>query len=147
MTTVTSILPGALVQSLVTAILPSGLNLQVLGYFGGTIDLFHLPPGDLEERYKIGQKLKARILYDVSPSTPPRFALSLAEHVIKLVPKSAGSGEDTSLPAAYPIGTVLDTVKVTQVETERGLIVQVASGVEGFVHVRALCFSRVPQMS
>ena len=45
---VSSIVPGALVQSLVTAVQPDGLVLQVLGYFDGTIDQFHLSSGDPE---------------------------------------------------------------------------------------------------
>ena len=133
-TSVTSILPGTLVQSLVTAVVPHGLNLQVLGYFGGTIDQYHLVPGPPEENYKVGQKLKARILYDVAASSPPRFALSLAEHLMALVPKAVAG---TELPEAYPIGTVLDAVKVIRVETERGLVVEVSDGVEGYIHVRA----------
>lgn len=133
MTSVTSILPGTLVQSLVTAVVPDGLNLQVLGYFGGTVDQYHLVPGNPEENYKVGQKLKARVLYNVAASSPPRFALSLAEHLIALTPKSAaGSG----LPDAYPIGTTLDAVKVVRVESERGLVVEVSDGAEGYVHVR-----------
>ena len=129
----TSILPGTLVQSLVTAVVPDGLNLQVLGYFGGTVDQYHLVPGDPEANYKVGQKLKARVLYDITASSPPRFALSLAKHLIALTPKAvAGSG----LPEAYPVGTILDAVRVIRVETERGLVVEVSDGVEGYVHVR-----------
>lgn len=121
-------------QSLITAVLPTGLNLQVLGFFNGTVDQFHLPPGDIETTYQVGQKVKARILYDIAPSTPPRFALSLAKHVVALTSKFADS-ESVVLPDAYPIGTILDAVKVIRVESERGLIVEVSSGVEGFVHV------------
>lgn len=140
MNSVNSVLPGALVQSLVTAVQSDGLILQVLGFFDGTVDQFHLPPGDPEDNYKIGQKVKARVLYGISPSTPPRFALSLAEHVIKYKTKSAISDAvDTDLQEAYPIGTVLDAVKVTRVESERGLTVEVGSGIEGFVHVRIIC--------
>ena len=141
---VSSIVPGALVQSLVTAVQPDGLVLQVLGYFDGTIDQFHLAPGDPEKHYKVGQKVKARILYDVSPSTPPRFALSLADHVVKFTTKSAATDTAvTDLRDAYPTGVILDAVKVTRVESERGLVLDVGSGVEGFIHVgAALPFSR-----
>ncbi|KAM5530726.1 hypothetical protein V8D89_015586 [Ganoderma adspersum] len=124
---VTSILPGALVQSLVTAVQPDGLVLQVLGYFDGTIDQFHLVSGDPEEHYKIGQKVKARVLYDISLSTPPRFALSLSDHVVKCTTKSLGTdAADTDLREAYPLGTILDAVKVTRVESERGLVVEIS---------------------
>lgn len=56
-TSVTSVLPGTLVQALITAVVPSGLNVQLLGYFEGTIDLFHLAPGNVEDNYKLGQKV------------------------------------------------------------------------------------------
>ncbi|KAI0778417.1 U3 snoRNP-associated protein Rrp5 [Trametes elegans] len=142
---VTSIVPGALVQSLVTAVQPDGLILQVLGFFDGTIDEFHLPPGDPEDNYKVGQKVKARVLYDISPSTPPRFALSLVEHVVNYHTKSVDS--DTELREAYPIGTILDAVKVVRVESERGLIVEVGPEVQGFVHISQVSDEHVPTLS
>ncbi|EED77394.1 predicted protein, partial [Postia placenta Mad-698-R] len=147
---VTSILPGTLVQSLVTAVVPDGLNLQVLGYFVGTIDQFHLRAGDVEENYKVGQKIKARILYDVSPSTPPRFALSVVEHVLKLSPKHAAGSDgskDSSLQDAYPVGAILEAVKVVRVEAERGLVVEISSGLEGFVHISQVSDEHVPSLS
>ena len=124
-------------QSLVTAVQPDGLILQVLGYFDGTVDQFHLPTGDPEDHFKVGQKVKARVLYDISPSTPPRFALSLAPHIVKYTAKVTESeAAPTGLREAYPVGTILDAVKVVRVESERGLIVELGSGIEGFVHVR-----------
>jgi rRNA biogenesis protein RRP5 len=133
---VTSILPGTLVQSLITAVVPSGLNLQILGFFEGTIDLVHLHPG---KTYKIGQKVKARVLYDISGTTPPKFALALADHIVSLdVRRAKGAPKSNIKPIlqeAYPVGTILNEVKVTSVEPERGLILEVEPGVEGFVHV------------
>ncbi|KAI0931812.1 hypothetical protein AcW2_000609 [Taiwanofungus camphoratus] len=149
-TNVTSILPGMLVQTLVTAVLPDGLNLQVLGYFGGTVDQFHLLPGDPKDNYKVGQKLKARVLYDISPSTLPRFALSMADHILKLRVKDAiGSeaGREPDMQEAYPVGLVLDAVKVVRVETERGLVVEVSSGVQGFVHISQTSDEHVTSLS
>lgn len=133
----TSILPGTLAQSLITAVVPSGLNLQILGYFVGTVDQVHLPSS---KTYKTGQKVKARILYDVSGFTPPRFALALANHIVGLDVKRANGEvelkERPSLQEAYPVGAILD-VKVASVESERGLMVEVEpdAGVEGFIHV------------
>ena len=111
----------------------------MLGYFDGTVDQFHLKSGDPEEHYRIGQKVKSRVLYDVSLSTPPRFALSLADHVIKYTSKS--SDANANLHEAYPVGIILDAVKVTRVESERGLVVEVGPKIQGFVHV-STCFFR-----
>ncbi|KAH9937237.1 U3 snoRNP-associated protein Rrp5 [Fomitopsis serialis] len=143
-TSKTSVLPGTLVQALVTAVVPDGLNLQVLGYFGGTVDQFHLAPGDPEQHYKVGQKVKARVLYDISGSSPPRFALSLAKHLVQLAPKMVAS---SGLPDSYPIGTTLDAVKVIRAETERGLVVEVSDGVNGYVHISQVSDDHVPSLS
>lgn len=117
---------------------PDGLNLQVLGFFGGTVDQFHLLPGEPEVNYKVGTKVKARVLYDLHQSSPPRFALSLAEHVLSLSPKHTDESKESSgstLFDAYPVGCTLDAVEVIRVESERGLITRVSPEVEGFVHV------------
>ncbi|CEL57234.1 rRNA biogenesis protein RRP5 OS=Saccharomyces cerevisiae (strain ATCC 204508 / S288c) GN=RRP5 PE=1 SV=1 [Rhizoctonia solani AG-1 IB] len=157
-----ALLPGTLVSALVTAVVPSGLNLQVLGYFGGTIELFHLPGGT--DDIKEGDKVKARILWDIPGSSPPRFALSLLPHVIKLTSASAQPtpiqeskkskkkaevvSEDTpTLREAYPVGMLLEAVKVTRVESEWGLVCQVTEGVGAFVHISQISDSLVPQLS
>ncbi|CAE6439154.1 unnamed protein product, partial [Rhizoctonia solani] len=157
-----ALLPGTLVSALVTAIVPSGLNLQVLGYFGGTVELFHLPSGvdDIKE----GDKVKARILWDIPGSSPPRFALSLLPHVLQLTSASAQpipvkeskkskkkaepTSEDApSLREAYPVGMLLESVKVTRVESEWGLVCEVANGVGAFVHISQISDTLVPQLS
>ncbi|KAG8742229.1 rRNA biogenesis protein rrp5 [Ceratobasidium sp. 414] len=158
-----ALLPGTLVSALATAIVPSGLNVQILGFFNGTIELFHLPGGT--ENFKIGDKVKARVLWDIPGSSPPRFALSLLPHVINLVPAStlpppllASEGEPkkkrkkeieagVKLAEAYPIGMILESVRVTRVESEWGLVCQIGEGVDGFVHISQIADSLVPQLS
>ena len=130
-------------QCLITSVSPLGLNVQVLGYFDGTMDEYHLPPGDPTDNFKAGKKVKARVLYEIPGTSPPRFALSLASHIISLEQKSIsaeGDEEVTSIEEAYPVGTTLDAVKVARVEPERGLLVDVQEGVQGFVHVSVLIY-------
>lgn len=130
---VTSVLPGALVQSLITAVSHHGLRLQVLGYFDGTIDLHHIPTRDPSEKYRVGQKVKARVLYELPATSPPKFALSLADHVLTLGTKQA---EGSHISELYPIGTTLDGAKVIGVEGDHGVTMEVTPDVTGFVHVR-----------
>lgn len=99
--------------------------------------------GPVEQNLKVGQKVKARVLYDVDPSTStaPRFALSLADHVVSLTSKRAGATEDDEqsiLQEAFTIGSIIDSVRVIRVEVERGLVVEVTPGLEGFIHVCSL---------
>lgn len=58
---VSSVLPGTLVNALITAVVPAGLNVRLLGYFDGTVDQFHLGPGDPTTRYKPGDKVGSQI--------------------------------------------------------------------------------------
>ncbi|KAF9270026.1 nucleic acid-binding protein [Marasmius fiardii PR-910] len=142
---VTSILPGSLVQALVTAVHPTGLNLQVLGFFDGTVDALHLPRHLPEKGFKVGKKIKARVLYDFSAS-PPRLALSLQEHIIKLEPHR-GPDTESTIQEAYPVGTILDSTKVFGVEPERGLMLRTDDGMEGFVHISNISDDHLPSLS
>lgn len=120
-----------------TAVHPTGLNLQVLGFFDGTIEEMYLRYRTSEKTFQIGQRVKARVLYDL-PATPPRFALSLAEHVVKLDVRRIDDGNSSTgvMQELYPVGRILESVKIVRVETERGLVAQVEPGLEGFTHVR-----------
>jgi rRNA biogenesis protein RRP5 len=69
---------------------------------------------------------------------PPRFALSVRKHVLELRAKCVDVEDSPSLVSiqeAYPVGTILERVKVLRTEPERGLIVDVQPRLEGFVHV------------
>ena len=130
-----------MVQSLITAVSDHGLRLQVLGYFDGTIDLHHIPTRDPSEKYKVGQKVKARILYELPATSPPKFALSLADHVLALRTKQT---EGSHISELYPIGTTLDSAKVVGVEGDHGVTMEVTPDVTGFVHVGVQYLSAIP---
>ena len=52
--------------------------------------------------------------------------------------EEATATEQPSLREAYPVGMLLDAIKVVRVESEWGLVCEVSEGVGGFVHVRRL---------
>lgn len=141
---VTSVLPGILGQALITAISPSGINLQILGFFDATADEFNVPNNPAKP-FKIGQKVKARILYEIAGSSPPKFSVSLLDHIINL--KEKLSTGDAAIHLAYPIGTILDAVTVKRVEPERGLVVEVQPHLDGFIHISHTSDSHVPILS
>ncbi|WVQ79413.1 hypothetical protein IAT38_001510 [Cryptococcus sp. DSM 104549] len=147
-TTVGSIVPGHLVTALITAVVPSGLNVKVAGFYDGTIDLAHLPLGDedVEEKYKIGKKVRARVIYDNTASTPRGFALSALPHVLNLTSPTQ-EGDETPLELAIPIGKVYQSVKVTRVLQDWGVMCRTQDGLEGFVHISHLADDRIPVLS
>ena len=117
-----------------TAVQSTGLNIQVLGFFEGTVDQIHMRHGASSKSINVGKKVKARVLYNFC-STPPRFALSLSDHVIPLRLKHVGTPEGQTIREAYPLGKILEAAKVLRLESERGLYVEVEPGLEGFIHV------------
>ncbi|KAF9015563.1 U3 snoRNP-associated protein Rrp5 [Cyathus striatus] len=144
---VSSILPGALVQGLITACHSDGIVLQVLGFFDGTIDSIHLRHGEP----KVGKKIKARVIYEYS-SSPIRFSLATVDHLAQLEDWTGEEMEDDtrdkkSIRDSYPIGTILDPIKVKRVEAERGLFVEVHPGVDGFVHISHVSDEHIPSLS
>ncbi|KAF8323027.1 hypothetical protein DL93DRAFT_2049827 [Clavulina sp. PMI_390] len=146
-----SVVPGTLVTALITSVLSWGLNVQLLGFFGGTIDLFHLSlsgTDEVDDKYKVGQKIRARVLWDVSSNNPKTFVLSTLDHVkskSKAAKKEVEKGK--SVKDVFPVGMVLESVRVRRVESEWGLVVEGPDGVQGFVHISQVSDEHVPSLS
>ncbi|CAG8647448.1 11805_t:CDS:2, partial [Acaulospora colombiana] len=148
--------PGSLVQALVTAASSRGVNVQILGVFNGTIHPLHASKDP--STYSIGKKIKARILWDIPGTEPKQFALSTLDHIRHLKSKfdsepSPDDGADheatqsSSLDQQFPIGAILGTVKVTDVEADRGLTLTVTDGINGIVHISDVSDEHVPSLS
>jgi rRNA biogenesis protein RRP5 len=58
--TVGSLLPGHQVSALITSVDGAGLNVQVCGFYEGTLDLAHLQitEDDIEDQFKVGKKVR-----------------------------------------------------------------------------------------
>lgn len=147
--TIGSLLPGSLVSTLITAIVPSGLNVKICGFFDGTIELAHLGIGedDIEDRFKLGKKIKARILFDtVASGSERRFALSVLPHIFNLTSPLTGY-EQIPLEKAIPIGTTLQSVKVIRVMPDWGVVCRTSDGIDGFTHISHLSNERIASLS
>ncbi|GJJ09847.1 hypothetical protein Clacol_004071 [Clathrus columnatus] len=145
LTSVTSVLPGTLVQALITAVLSSGLNVQVLGFLNGTIDISHIASQDFPEKFKLGQKIKARVLWDIASLEPRQFSLSLLPHIINLDNPRMNDGQ--LIQEGFPVGTILDSVKVVRTESEYGLNIQVQEDVPGYTYIRHVSDDHIPSLS
>lgn len=144
---VKSVLPGSLVQALVTEVSTEGVTLQLLGFFDGTVDRIHLRHEG--KALKVGQKVKARVLYQHS-ADPPRFALALSQHLIDMDSRKVKAEEDDALVPVqerYPLGAVLESAKVIKIESERGLYLEVEKGLEGFAHISQVSDDHLPTLT
>ncbi|KAK1751629.1 hypothetical protein QBC47DRAFT_390592 [Echria macrotheca] len=140
-TTIGTFLPGTAVDVLVSDITQYGLVGKVMGSLDVTADLVHSGAGpegvDLEDKYKIGSRVKARVICNFPTAKSPKLGISLLTHVVSMQTKVAKrDGKGVAPLEALPHASKVEKCKVQKVEPEIGLYVDVGiSGVPGFVHI------------
>lgn len=140
-TTVDTFAPGTAVDVLVSEVSERGIIGKILGHLDVTADHVHSGIGphgtDLEAKYKVGSKLKARVICTFPDARQPKLGISILDHVLSLKALSAqiGGSEKTPLDA-LPMSSVVEKCVVQRVEADIGLFVDVGvKGVPGFVHI------------
>lgn len=139
--TIDAFLPGTAVEILVSDVTSRGISGKVMGSLDVTADLMHSGAGanasDLEKKYKIGSKVKGRVICTFPNSQPPKLGVSLLDHVMTLSPQQGLSNSESKNPLdILPLSSVIEGVKVKKVEPGMGLFVDVGvRGVAGFVHI------------
>ena len=140
-TTINTFLPGTVADVLVTDVSGRGIVGKVLGHLDVTADLVHSGAGpygdDLEEKYKAGSRIRARIICTFPAAKNPKLGVSVLPHVLSLIPKTAEvDGKPVDPLIALPSSAFVETCTVQKVEPEIGLYVDVGvEGVPGFVHI------------
>ncbi|TIB10065.1 hypothetical protein E3P89_02978 [Wallemia ichthyophaga] len=149
--TLESVIPGVLLNAMVTAVLPAGLNVRFYGFFDGTISRDHIPfeKKPLSERFPVGKKIKARVVFDHPTSNPKRFSLSLLPHIVHLTNSLTEESEDgQTISDAFARGRVVEGVQVIMVESEKGLFVTIPdSTLIGFIHISQIADDHTPSLS
>lgn len=146
-------LPGTAVEVLVTSLTAHGLAGKVMGMLDVTADLIHsgaFSSGkSLENKYKIGAKVKARIVCTFPTSNTPKLGISLLDHILSLSSLKAGKGSEKQDPLkAAPLSTIVEEVIVKHVEPSIGLFVNIGlKGVGGFVHISRIKDGKVDVLS
>lgn len=140
-TTINTFVPGTAVDVLVSEVTDRGLIGKVMGHLDVTADHIHSGVGpngtDLEATYKVGAKVKARVICTFPEARNSKLGISLLDHVKSLEPMSAQVNGEAKTPlATLPISSFVDDCVVKQVETDIGLFVDVGvPGITGFVHI------------
>ncbi|KAF4903433.1 rRNA biogenesis protein rrp5 [Colletotrichum fructicola] len=139
--TINSFLPGTLADVLLTEVTKRGLQGKLLGHLPVTADLIHSGVGpdgvDLDAKYKVGGRVKARIICNFPAAKEPKLGISLLPHINNLQSKSSGKGSRAKAPLdLLPIAAFAETCTVRQVEPDIGLYVDTGvPGISGFVHI------------
>lgn len=89
--TVGSLLPGHQVSALITSVDGAGLNVQVCGFFEGTLDLAHLDlqGEDIDDVFKVGKKVRHKEWPAISSRMLMRIRLLLGSSTTILQPHRA----------------------------------------------------------
>ncbi|PHH69230.1 hypothetical protein CDD80_6934 [Ophiocordyceps camponoti-rufipedis] len=137
-TTINTYLPGTPATLLISAVDRRGVVGSIMGHLNATADVVHSGAGpngiDLETKYKVGSKVKARIICNFPNAKEPKVGVSLLPHVTGLTRKRSDADE---LPTdVLPVSSAVDECVVRHVETEIGLFVDTGvAGLPGFVHI------------
>ncbi|KAJ3043804.1 Protein RRP5 [Rhizophlyctis rosea] len=140
--TMDSLKAGGTVNAKISSVVENGLVLSFLGVFEGTVDWFHFghvvkdSNADLFEKYKEGQKIRARLIY-VDPAKK-KIGLTLAPHLLSLKPFEFSSKVE--------VGTILEKAEVARVDPATGLMLELPEVGAGYVHISKLADTRVEKI-
>ncbi|KAF9892539.1 rRNA biogenesis protein rrp5 [Aspergillus nanangensis] len=146
--TINSFIPGTAAEVLLTEVTPTGITGKIMGMLDATVDLVHSGANsgkdDLEKKYKIGAKVKGRLVCTFPSSEPYKVGFSLLDHVCKFTSENHGPGSSDA-PA---ISAIVPEVKVVKVDPGMGVYAQIGSTKHvGFVHVSKLADGQVETIS
>ena len=131
-----ALLPGLLVNVKVKHSVPSGLKVTFLGGFEGSISVKHLCGKDFSpERFAIGNKLKARILWVDIPNK--MAGLTLQRHVV--------TGSEYRF-SGMEIGDTFHKAKIISSHSRNGVILDLGNGAFGFAPLRLLYDEQIKEV-
>ena len=149
--TINSFLPGTAIEVLLSEVTASGLAGKVMGSLDVTADLIHSDAGpsavDLEKKYKVGMKIKGRLICTFPTSDSRKIGFSLLPQVLKLSSEQGKTETQTPLEK-LPLSSIVSEAKIVRVEPNIGLFVDV--GVQnhlGFVHISRVKDSKIEDLS
>ncbi|KAI0195118.1 hypothetical protein EV127DRAFT_508663 [Xylaria flabelliformis] len=149
-TTIQTFLPGSAVELMVSDISKRGLVGKVMGSLDVTADIIHSGAGpkalDLEAKYKIGKKVKARVICDFPTAKEPKLGVSLLDHIMTLIPQETASAKPPL--DLLPASSTVEKCTVFKVDPEMGVFVEIGvDRVPGFVHISRLKDGKVDMIS
>lgn len=151
--TIDNFLPGTAVDVLVTDTTPNTVVGKLLGLIDATADAFHSGASDrgsdVSEKYKIGSKVKGRILFTCPDSEPRKVGISLLDHIVQLSPRLSGKPKERKAPLdILPISTIIESAKVVKVQSGHGAFFDLGvRDVSGFAHISRLSDDKVDILS
>ncbi|KAH7067581.1 hypothetical protein BKA63DRAFT_424223 [Paraphoma chrysanthemicola] len=151
--TIDVFLPGTAVDVLIADSTASTITGKILGLIDATADAYHSGAtekgADMTQKYKLGSKVKARILFTCPESEPRKVGVSFLEHVVSLSTRMSGKPKERKPPIdLLPISTIIEAAKVVKVAPGLGAFFELGvRDVVGFAHISRLSDGRVDILS
>lgn len=143
--TINSFAPGTAAEILVTDVTAVGLAGKIMGMLDVVCDKVQSGASagthNLTSKYKIGSKIKGRLVSTFATSENTKLGFSLLDHVLRFSP-TVLQGSDRP-----DISTVIPEATVTTVDSPVGLYVSFGDKHRGFVHMSRLSDGLVDSIS
>ncbi|EWY91624.1 hypothetical protein FOYG_08672 [Fusarium oxysporum NRRL 32931] len=141
-TTINTFLPGTMADVLISNTDRRGLSGKIMGHLDVTADIIQSGAGpagvSLDTAYKIGSRVKARVICNFPGAREPKLGISLLPHITALEKKRPTKSTDSKKnpTQVLPISSLVETCTVRHVEPDIGLFVDIGiPGLSGFVHI------------
>jgi rRNA biogenesis protein RRP5 len=141
-TTINTFLPGTMADVLISNTDRRGLSGKIMGRLDVTADIIQSGAGpagvSLDTAYKIGSRVKARVICNFPGAREPKLGISLLPHITALEKKRPTKSTDSKKnpTQVLPISSLVETCTVRHVEPDIGLFVDIGiPGLSGFVHI------------
>jgi ribosomal protein S1 len=146
--TIDAFLPGTGVEMAVLDVSPHGVAGKLMNEVDATADLFHAGK-DFENEYKVGQRVRGRVICTFPKAEPKKVGISLLDHVRTLSAlKVDKDGALTNPHEAMPNLTIVEDATVVKVVPSVGLWLNLGyEAVLGFAHISVVSDKRIESLS
>lgn len=142
--TVDAFLPGTAVDILITETSRGGVGGKIMGMLDATADIIHSGAGgrkNISADYKIGSKVKARIICTFPTSEEKKVGVSFLDHIKTL--KVLSSSTEKKASQLKP-SSIIEDAQVIQVEPSMGIFLEFAASANpAFAHISRISDNKI----
>jgi rRNA biogenesis protein RRP5 len=142
--TIDAFLPGTAVEVLITEASRGGIATKVMGMLDATADVIHSGAGarvDVSKKYKIGSKVKARVICTFHSAENKKIGISFLDHIKTF--KAFAFASERKADKINP-SDIIDDAKVVHVEAAMGLFLKLPSSSNpAFAHISRISDDKI----
>lgn len=147
--TIDSFLPGTAVEVLITESGRGGIATKIMGMLDATADVIHSGVGarveDVAAKYKIGSKVKGRVICTFHSSDSKKLGVSFLDHIktFKALSPNSEKRADKLQPSS-----IIEEAKVVHVEPTMGLFLKLTGSQNpAFAHISRISDEKIDTLS